>query len=831
MPSQNTVRREMRQRAMTIVANAGVDDGAGGGSGGGGADDVEDKALSDPMARRLAEFNSLAGKASLHHVKDGHVRLHESTTHAVAGGEQSPRPSPVRRKSVPTVNFGGEQGLVKITSPAPEVRLATHQQNRRTSTLESRAAVPAPKHEPEPAPEPPGQRPRVPSHNTVCRDLRQRAMTIVMNAGVNDGGGGGDGGGGDGGGGVADAEEEALSDPMARRLAEFTSLAGKAVRRKSVPTVNFGGEQGLVQIPSPAPEAQLPTHQQSRRTPTLESRAAVPAPEPEPELELNKMVATTSMQAVQYGRPSPSSPTAAAHTKQAAETERGTERHTERGHREAVPQPYAEHKATPGPNGRAASAAAISAELAQMESMEKDRLQQNLSFLQDTERSRLDEENRIIEKSHTWRERQSKAETRYNKAIARVAAKGEPVTSKATDLVQPSSPRGWVVAGDTRSSVETEALAAGLAAEQQRVTALENEVAEMRTAWEEERVMAAAERAALEQALAAQGVSHGSGESPDVTRADGGDSGSRHSPTVSGPLQVGVDDISAMAQQPKVPVPPRSPAKRPHARAGRSRKGGAARPQTAFGRRQYRQPSAKGSRPSSARATRPTSRPSKREVSSARQRPHRPDDVMRSDTARAILEEWIRADKIIHADRRELRTNLPADNRQTIGPCEDDGAVCHQAVVARRCARRRSYRRLCVKLVEALNADALGAVHRCERERAIKLLLEARRVLANDCFGKTPSAEMQEHSQHTGEVESKDSKAVSNRLDDGRNLHEWVRLHSCTLNNLAIAHRERARANKTSSLDPKSARALAKVNADAKAMVKAPSAETCELQP
>ena len=53
-----------------------------------------------------------------------------------------------------------------------------------------------------------------------------------------------------------------------------------------------------------------------------------------------------------------------------------------------------------------------------------------------------------------------------------------------------------------------------------------------------------------------------------------------------------------------------------------------------------------------------------------------------------------------------------------------------------------------------------------------RLLLEARRVLGKtSCFGADPAAELEGEARRCGV------------------LTQWVRLHSCTLNNLGIAHR------------------------------------------
>ena len=53
-----------------------------------------------------------------------------------------------------------------------------------------------------------------------------------------------------------------------------------------------------------------------------------------------------------------------------------------------------------------------------------------------------------------------------------------------------------------------------------------------------------------------------------------------------------------------------------------------------------------------------------------------------------------------------------------------------------------------------------------------RLLLEARRVLGKgSCFGADAAAELEGEARRCGV------------------LTQWVRLHSCTLNNLGIAHR------------------------------------------
>ena len=369
----------------------------------------------------------------------------------------------------------------------------------------------------------------------------------------------------------------------------------------------------------------------------------------------------------------------------------------------------------------------------------------------------------------------------------------------------------------------------------------------MRAAWEEERVAAAAERTALEQALAEQGTQH-------AAAAAASDASSSNDFAATGSASSSkTGESGATAGPPRkvvMPAPPPASAKRPGSAHSR-RSGGFKGQRTVVGQRQEQPPPLprdRRQRPSSAReARRPSARAAttKRRVASARRpkvasstapassrskaagsqdglarvigAPQRAADVARSDAARTLLEEWRRADEQARGGRRELRKRLATDATEAAaggggGGGGKDDEVADAVMETQRCARHRSYRRVSVKLVEALNADALGALRRCERERAIKLLLEARRVLTNDCFAKTPRGEM----LHQGGGRRADS-------GDGRCLHEWVRLHSCTLNNLGIAHRDRARA--TSKFDAKSANALARVKAGAKAGLLAAAAD------
>lgn len=707
------------------------------------------------------------------------------------------------------------------------------------------------------------RRPRVPSHNSVRRELRQRARTMVVGKGVDSAETKGStptpykslppsqtNHCGDGRNGSADAGASEVGteddDPIARRLAEFHSLADKAslnhladgttrlhdsttravtdgtaqsphpVRRngakvqvhqpsrkqRAVPVIrtSIQTEVRLERRQQTRPPPILPTAQLSDPEPEeaselkLEQQEMEPAWEPDPQLEPE--IAAIRIQAIHRGRRARRH--AAALLRMTDDTESDpAQRHPERN-LEADQQIH--------------SPTALTAELARLDAIEKERLEKNLLFLEDTERSRLHEENRILEKSNTWHERQSSVESQHG-----TGTKAEPVASLSTKSSVPqqpsSSPGGWVETHGTPRAVRTDALAAGLAAEQQRVTALEKELAHMRTAWEEERVMAAAERAALEEALAA--LNGDDTTDATILAAHGAQRGSddkNRSETLSlvdEVPQVGVDGMDAMPQH-MAPVPP---AKRPHARTGRSCR----RPSSARAATRARPPS--------------SSRPGKRLVTSARQRrdsvvartigaPHHPKDVARSDNARTMLEEWVRADEHARTARRELSPNPPVDESCATVPYADAVDASKDADVMQCCARRRSYRRLCVKLVQALNADALSALRRCERERAIKLLLEARLVLANGCFGKTPAAELQQRAPCTSKEASEEDKAINPRMDDGRNLCEWVRLHSSTLNNLGIAHRDRTRASKNGSRDAKSARALAKVNADAQAVLK-----------
>ena len=85
-----------------------------------------------------------------------------------------------------------------------------------------------------------------------------------------------------------------------------------------------------------------------------------------------------------------------------------------------------------------------------------------------------------------------------------------------------------------------------------------------------------------------------------------------------------------------------------------------------------------------------------------------------TDAARVLLQEWTKADEQARAGRRDLKNTLAANND-----------VCVAAAVseAQRRRRRLAHRQVCVKLVEALNADALAALQRMERERAVRLLL------------------------------------------------------------------------------------------------------------
>ena len=194
VPSHNSVRRELRQRARTMVVSEAegevssasgalgstqspykslppsqtkLDKAGGGGndSAGTGGSKVETED-DDPIARRLAEFHSLADKASLNPLAGGTTRLHESTTRAVTDGvAQSPRPG--RRKAAEVHQHGTKQSPVPVLRTSiPKVRLEKRQQTRppptlptpRPSDLEPDAALELkleqPEMEPEREPEP-----------------------------------------------------------------------------------------------------------------------------------------------------------------------------------------------------------------------------------------------------------------------------------------------------------------------------------------------------------------------------------------------------------------------------------------------------------------------------------------------------------------------------------------------------------------------------------------------------------------------------------------------------------------------------------------------------
>jgi hypothetical protein len=76
---------------------------------------------------------------------------------------------------------------------------------------------------------------------------------------------------------------------------------------------------------------------------------------------------------------------------------------------------------------------------------------------------------------------------------------------------------------------------------------------------------------------------------------------------------------------------------------------------------------------------------------------------------------------------------------------------------------------------------------------------EARGVLGSACFAQSPVGELVEQQEEEkenvlgGAGEARSTVGTGGLGGDGRCLHEWVRLHSSTLNNLGIAHRDRAR--------------------------------------
>ena len=141
---------------------------------------------------------------------------------------------------------------------------------------------------------------------------------------------------------------------------------------------------------------------------------------------------------------------------------------------ESEPEPEPEPEPAPALQAAASrAAAALAAELVQLEAAEKEQLEKNLSFLEDTERSRLEEEDRILEKSNNWRERHRSVEelnAGNAAAAAMAAADAEPVALRrpTSQPSSPGSPGGWMIADGTRHAAATEALLVGLAAEQQR---------------------------------------------------------------------------------------------------------------------------------------------------------------------------------------------------------------------------------------------------------------------------------------------------------------------------------------------------------------------------
>ena len=164
------------------------------------------------------------------------------------------------------------------------------------------------------------------------------------------------------------------------------------------------------------------------------------------------------------------------------------------------------------------------------------------------------------------------------------------------------SPGGWGVADATRQRAETEALAAGLAAEQERVAALEHAVADMKLAWESERVAAASERAALEQLVVEQNRNLAADEQEEESLL-------RHE-----------HRVAATAPQTIKPMPPKMS----------KRSGGSARTRSVATKKM------KKTRPASAREARPppAARGARKASGfvSARSRvaPHRVEDVSRS---------------------------------------------------------------------------------------------------------------------------------------------------------------------------------------------------------